>query len=106
MTEIRVTTRGVRIDATNERVVFKYVIPLDDRPTRVVTGTHPKLVGAKCRGSGPTSEVVLWIEHDLHTADLMSFAVHGTGHLIPPGQRHCFTLFQDPFVWHLYEVVE
>lgn len=40
-----------------------------------------------------------------HKSEERQFAIHGTGHPIPPGQRYVGTAPGPTFVWHLFEVV-
>jgi len=50
----------------------------------------------------------IWIEHD--TLEIPTFPRHykvfGTGDSIPEGSTWQATYINDPFVWHLYEILK
>lgn len=53
----------------------------------------------------PIDGAWLWFEVDPSAnTEQREFRVFGTGHEIPDDAVYIATLFQDPFVWHLYEM--
>lgn len=85
------------------RRVFRYEVPVDDRPHEfTLTGT-PLAVAAQ----GDAGPVEFWAEHDdqAGAADT-AFLVAGTGHPLPAGAVWAGTCPRTPagLVWHLYEV--
>jgi len=63
--------------------------------------------GAKVLTAGiQLGKVVLWAEVDTEQVlEHRTFHVYGTGHLIPDNACYITTLFENRFVWHVYEVV-
>jgi hypothetical protein len=87
------------------RQMFRYVVPVDDRPHRIeLTGGPVKVAARKLGGE---HVVEFWAEHDPSmTAHLRAFRVFGTGHPLPDEAAWCGTCDRTPdgFVWHLFEV--
>ena len=53
------------------------------------------------------SDVHLWAKVDpLRSTETRCFSVYGTGHLIPDQALYVGTVFDGPFVWHVFEIKE
>lgn len=84
------------------RRMFRYVIPVDDRPHWVSLTHDPVAVAAPA-----DDRVEFWAENDPRAeASDRAFLVVGTGHPIPDGARWAGTPPRTALglVWHLYEV--
>lgn len=82
-----------------DRVVYKY--PLDlNRETTVHLVAPAKVVHFGKQGS----LYCVWVEHPIsgRPDTTITFYVVGTGHPIPEGYEHVQSIFDGPFVWHLY----
>jgi len=87
-----------------DRRMFRYVVPIDDRPHQFNLTGDPVAVAA-----AGAARVEFWAEHtDDHTdatATTRAFQVFGTGQPLPPGARWIGTCPRiGGLVWHLYEV--
>ncbi len=62
-------------------------------------------VGARVLHVGiQESEITLWAAVDPKAAIVLrNFAIVGTGHAIPDGAEYRATVFDGPFVWHIFE---
>jgi hypothetical protein len=85
------------------RRMFRYVVPVDDRPHLVLLTSSPVHVA-----NGSTlDEVEFWAEHVSGAPEVArAFQVFGTGHPLPPDARWIGTCPRvSGLVWHLYELV-
>lgn len=85
----------------NDRML-KYRISAEQEQTTV-----PMRTGAVIRAIGVQSprEVCLWAEvSDSNTVIARTFRVIGTGFDVPEPGTYIGTVFDGPYVWHLYEV--
>jgi hypothetical protein len=83
------------------RQMFRYVVPIDDRPYAFLLTGGPVAVAAGDRS------IEFWAEHaDDGSAVKRWFQVFGTGHPLPEGARWAGTCPRTPagLVWHLYEL--
>ena len=84
------------------RRMFRYVVPVDDRPHLVLLTSSPLHVA-----NGSTlDEVEFWAEHVSGAPEVArAFQVFGTGHPLPEGARYVGTCprTREGIVWHLYE---
>jgi hypothetical protein len=85
------------------RKMFRYAVPVDDRPHVVKLAGSPVAVAA-----ASLETVEFWAEHDdLATEAYRTFIVVGTGHRIPDGALWRGTCQRyGGLVWHLYEVTD
>lgn len=84
------------------RRMFRYVIPVDDRPHLVLLTGSPVHVA----GGQTLDEVEFWAEHVSGAPEVArAFQVFGTGHPLPRDARYAGTCPRTPegIVWHLYE---
>jgi hypothetical protein len=89
------------------RRIYKYTIVLDDRPTVVTLPVGSEVVMVGVQDAVMPGTVCLWAEHEVDE-DLFcdrAFVVHGTGHKINTNEVHVGSFIQEPFVWHVYEVM-
>jgi hypothetical protein len=87
------------------RRVFRYQVPVDDRPHDLTLTSGPLHVAAAWPPEGPAVE--LWAEHDSGVpARGRRFLVVGTGQPLPAGARWAGTCerTRGGLVWHLYEL--
>lgn len=87
------------------RRMFRYEVPVDDRPHPVRLSGDP--VAAACTVTGWTVLVEFWAECDESVPQVTrSFQVFGTGHPLPPGARWAGTCPRTPggLVFHLFEL--
>ena len=85
-----------------DRVIYKYAI--EPGPARDEVG---ELDGAVVL-AGPDNRGIpcVWIEGDPDAPRRdRTFALVGTGGLIPEGYEHRGSFFDLPYVWHVYEKV-
>ena len=83
------------------RRVYKYAL---ERTTeeQTVAIPHGGIIRHVAMQNG---EICLWVEVEIYQGhDHRRFAIHGTGHDIPEGEVWRGTVFDGPFVWHVYEV--
>ena len=86
-----------------DRRMFRYEIPIDDRPHTVDLDSDPVAVAATGSGFG----VEFWAERaGMGLAHDRTFQVFGTGHLLPDAAKWAGTCprTEDGFVWHLYDI--
>jgi hypothetical protein len=90
-----------------DRRMFRYVVPVNDRPN-VFDLSHSPVAVAAVGGAG-SPLVEFWAEHAEDTpATRRAFRVFGTGHPLPAGARWVGTCArtEDGLVWHLYEITD
>lgn len=82
------------------RRMYRYVVPVDDAPTRLRLTGDPVAVAAI-----DIDGVEFWAEHDDDAGELeRSFQVFGTGQELPDGAKWVGTCQRvSGLVWHLYE---
>ncbi len=81
-----------------DRVVYKYPVRIGEE-TSVSCAAPAKPVHFGVQGG----QMFVWVEHGLGPVSTsVSFCVVGTGHPIPDGFEHVQSIFDGPFVWHLY----
>jgi len=81
--------------------IHKFIVYVEDRP---VVNMDPTARIVEVR-PGPLSTLNVWAIVDTdHPLEPRQFAIHGTGHPIPPGERYVGTAPGPTFVWHLFEV--
>lgn len=85
------------------RTIYRYVVPVDDRPHSFTLTGDPVAVAV---AEACIDRVEFWAEHDDDAgATDRSFQVFGTGHPLPPGARYAGTCNRvSGLVWHLMEV--
>jgi hypothetical protein len=87
----------------SKRQVFRYVVPVDDRPHVIHLTNDPLHVA-----NGMTlDEVEFWAERDMDAPEYpAAFQVVGTGHPVPDGARYVGTCprTREGYVWHLYRL--
>lgn len=85
-----------------ERCMFRYVVPVDDRPHEVKLSRDPVAVAAAA-----DSSVEFWAEHG-EDDTARWFQVFGTGQPLPADAawRGTCPRTQSGLVWHLYELPE
>ena len=84
------------------RHMFRYVVPVDDRPHTIALSHNPVAVAA----AGYTA-VEFWAEHTKGAPQIKrAFQVFGTGHPLPDDAQWIGTCPRTDggFIWHLYEV--
>lgn len=85
------------------RRMYRYVVPVDDRPHLVLLTSSPVHVA-----NGRTlKEVEFWAEHVSGAPEVArAFQVFGTGHPLPDNARYVGTCprTREGIVWHLYEI--
>lgn len=92
----------VRLPAPGgDRRMFRYVVPVDDRPHLVLLTSSPVHVA----GGRTLDEVEFWAEHVSGAPEVArAFQVFGTGHPLPDDARWTGTCARTAgLVWHLYE---
>lgn len=51
-------------------------------------------------------DLCIWAEvDDVAIPEHRTFYIYGTGHIVPENVCYVATVFDGPFVWHVYEVV-
>jgi len=85
--------------------IWKYQIDLNSGSAYAVILVPPQRVfrAAAMQGSGI---IALWFEVDndaVYQAEELNLHVYGTGHVILPTHFYLGTVFDGPFVWHVYE---
>jgi len=82
--------------------MFRYEVPVDDRPHVLTLTGDPVAVAA----SPGLQYVEFWAEHDDSAGRTdRAFRVFGTGQPLPPGARWAGTCPRvSGLVWHLYEI--
>lgn len=85
------------------RRVFRYTVPVDDRPWTFDLTSDPVHVA----GGATLDEVEFWAEYDDGAPKAARrFQVFGTGHPLPQNARWVGTCPRvSGLVWHLYELV-
>lgn len=87
----------------SKRQVFRYVVPVDDRPHVIHLTNDPLHVA-----NGVTlDEVDFWAEHDTGGLEYpAAFQVVGTGQPLPDGARYVGTCprTREGVVWHLFRI--
>lgn len=83
---------------------FPLGVALDDKAAEV---TMPE--GAQIAHFGVVpgvGEPTVWalVDSD-NPPEVRRFQIFGTGHPLPRGARHVGTYFDEPFVWHVFEMV-
>lgn len=86
------------------RRMYRYEVPVDDKPHPFKLGGHPGRVEAV--GSGATHVVEFWAQHHDGYGLTRHFQVFGTGHPVPGDATWRGTTGRtaDGLVWHLFEV--
>jgi hypothetical protein len=81
------------------RSIYKYVIPPNASGIKM-----PK--GATVIHAGPQgADICLWARvNPSADEEIRSFVVVGTGGAVDDAAVHVGTVFQGPFVWHVFEV--
>jgi hypothetical protein len=82
------------------RAVYKFALAIEvETQVCLDVGAHVVHVGMQ------NGELMLWAELDTHalTKPPRVYRVFGTGHEIPDMWMHVGTVFDGPFVWHVYE---
>lgn len=84
--------------------MLKYSISIVNQTTalRLAVGTVVRAVGVQEPGN-----VVLWAEVPVgvhRPVETRTFTIIGTGHDVPETGTYIGTVFDGPFVWHVYEV--
>ena len=88
-----------------DRRMFRYVVPVDDRPHVIELWDTPVAVAARRDGGGFSVE--FWAEHAEGGLTIVhTYQVFGTGHPLPNGAEWVATCPRMPegLVWHLYEL--
>ena len=87
----------------SKRQVFRYTVPVDDRPHVIHLTSDPLHVA-----NGVTlDEVEFWAEHDMDAPEYpAAFQVAGTGQPLPDGALYVGTAprTREGLVWHLYRL--
>ncbi len=81
------------------KTVWKYKIPLGGVMS-VPKDSKPVFFGIQ------NKEFCLWLEVDIEE-ELVDrrFVIYGTGHTILGNSKYIQSIFDDIFVWHLYEAL-
>lgn len=84
------------------RVIHKFPIRTDYPSTTVMMPVGSKIIHVAMQGD----TLMLWAEVEPDAQmESRRFAVAGTGWLVPPG-KHLGSVFQEKFVWHVYDMQE
>ena len=81
------------------RTILKYEVQNTDRPVIVMPdGANILAVGMQ------NDNMFLWADVDTDNGERRyELRVIGTGHPVPFGMTYVNTVFQGPFVWHIYK---
>lgn len=81
--------------------VYKYIVPLNGLTQIEVQGF---LRWAAC--SMQNNQPTVWAVCDLRRSEWhkITLSVHGTGKTVMTDSQFVGTVFDDPFVWHIFEV--
>lgn len=87
---------------TGQRRMFRYVVPVDDRPHAFRLTSSPVAAAV----TGDRDAVEFWAESTGDPGIARAFRVFGTGHALPDGARWAGTCPRTPdgLVFHLYEI--
>lgn len=83
--------------------IFKYKISLNLGAT---TGLSIPKNGTILHANIQMNELFIWVLVDTNEdTEMRYFQIYGTGHTINSVEKHLYidTIFQDIFVWHLFE---
>ena len=85
-----------------KRQVFRYIVPVDDRPHVINLTGDPLYVNV----TEMIDEVEFWAEHDMGAPEYpATFQVFGTGHPLPDDARYVGTCPRvRGLVWYLYRL--
>jgi hypothetical protein len=90
--------------------MFRYEVPVDDHPMRIVVNGEIRKVATQVPTPGRPSIVEFWAEDTTPVPDgtllQRTFQVFGTGQPLPDGAEWRGTTDRDRsgWVWHLYEL--
>lgn len=86
------------------RTIWKYVLELTEvRQTyEIPAGSVVRHVGQDTQSRNPT----IWVEVPDTTAITMSrgFLIRGTGHDVPRDCDYVGSMYDAPFIWHIFEI--
>lgn len=93
------------------RAVWKFPVPYGAGPVKLKMPLMAKILHSgmsECVGLGRIVPHI-WAEvDDSANTEIREFEVYGTGHIIKAEPRkaraYVGTVFEGPFVWHIYEV--
>lgn len=83
--------------------ILKYKIYVDNSTNEIAIPWNSKI---RSLGVQTPGEICLWIETPVIDSVRnvnRAFHIFGTGHEIPPSLNYVGTVFDDIYVWHVYE---
>ena len=85
------------------RTVFKYTVPVfAGVSSSLALPKDAQIIKVDMKGA----LITLWVIVEPNNERVLrSFIVHGTGHAVHPKGVYVGTVFDGPFVWHLFELM-
>lgn len=82
------------------KTVFKYVVPLQGI-TYIEISSSFRVAAANMQHGVPT----IWVVDDTeHTRRIARLGIYGTGDHVDEPSSFVATIFDGPFVWHIFEI--